>query len=85
MGIAKYESITQTMPYFIGASHGSIPGVSVIHKFGRNTAVPNGSWEGVLEAGAQFYFPTTATTVRIKAGGNVFLIQRPVIAEFIHK
>ena len=49
---------------------GLMTGASVMHKFGRNPAVPNGSWEGILTAAAQFVWPTTATTVRIKSGGN---------------
>ena len=50
---------------------GLITGASLVHKFGRNPAVPNGSWEGVLQASAQFYWPQVATAVRIKSGGNV--------------
>jgi len=49
---------------------GLIEGASLVHKFGRNPAVPNGSWEGVLQATAQFTWLQTATTVRVKAGGD---------------
>ena len=49
---------------------GLVTGASVVHKFGRNPAVPNGSWEGILTSAAQFVWPTTATTVRVKASGN---------------
>ena len=50
---------------------GLIQGASLVHKFGRNSGVPNGSWEGVLQATAQFTWLQAATTVRVKAGGNV--------------
>ena len=49
---------------------GLVTGASLVHKFGRNSGVPNGTWEGVLQAAAQFYWPQVATTVRIKVGGN---------------
>lgn len=49
---------------------GLIDGASLVHKFGRNAGVPNGTWEGVLQATAQFTWLTTATTVRVKAGGD---------------
>ena len=49
---------------------GLINGASLVHKFGRNPAVPNGSWEGVLQATAQFTWLQAATTVRVKAGGD---------------
>lgn len=51
-------------------ARGLVDGVSLVHKFGRNAVVPNGTWEGVLQASAQFYWPQTATTVRIAAGGD---------------
>ena len=49
---------------------GLVDGASLVHKFGRNSGVPNGSWEGVLQVAAQFPWLTAATTVRIKAGGD---------------
>lgn len=39
------------------------------HIFGSNPAVPNGTWETVSDLG-DMYFPTVATTVKIKAGGD---------------
>ena len=33
--------------------------------------MPNGTWAGVLEAAEQFPWLTSATTVRIKAGGDI--------------
>jgi len=49
---------------------GTIPGHSCVHKFGRNNAVPNGSWAFVNLLGFTGWPLSAATTVRIKAGGN---------------
>jgi len=49
---------------------GLVDGASLVHKFGRNAAVPNGSWDGVLQLSGQFPWLQAATKVRIKAGGN---------------
>jgi hypothetical protein len=49
---------------------GLVTGGSLVHKFGRDPAAANGTWGGVLQAGAQFPWLTAATTVRVKAGGN---------------
>ncbi|MCK5018985.1 MAG: hypothetical protein KAS32_18135 [Candidatus Peribacteraceae bacterium] len=56
--------------FLIEVAKGTVPGHSLYHKFGRNSGVPNGSYEGVLQASAQFNWLTAATTVRVKAGGN---------------
>lgn len=56
--------------FYTEVQKGNVAGHSIVHKFGRNGAVPNGSFEGVLQASAQFNFVTAAATVRIKAGGN---------------
>ena len=45
--------------------------VNVVHKFGYNLAVPNGSWAGVLSLTGAFPWLEAATTVRVKAGGDV--------------
>lgn len=49
---------------------GNIPGHSLVHKFGRNTGVPNGSFEFVNTLGFTAWPLSAATTVRIKAGGD---------------
>lgn len=49
---------------------GNVPKYSIVQKFGRNNAVPNASWEGVLQASAQFNFLTVAEKVQIQAGGH---------------
>ena len=51
---------------------GEMPGAGsgYVHKYGRDPAIANGTWGGVLQAAVDFPWLTTATTVRIKAGGN---------------
>jgi len=49
---------------------GNVPGHSLVHKFGRNDAVPNGSFAFVNLLGFTAWPLSAATTVRIKAGGN---------------
>ena len=53
----------------IRLSMGSYPRLSQVHKFGTNTAV-TATEEAVWSAGGAYTFPTTAETVRVKAGGN---------------
>ncbi len=55
---------------YLAIQLGLVPKYSIVHKYGRNPATANGSWQGVLQMAAQFYFPTAATTVRVKAGGH---------------
>ena len=59
-----------TRDFLIEVQKGNIAGHSMVHKFGRNADVPNGTFEGVNQLSAAFNFLTAATTVRIKAGGN---------------
>ncbi len=56
--------------YLTDVSKGNITGESIVHKFGRNTAVANGAWELIGNLSAAYTFPAAATTVRVKAGGN---------------
>ena len=56
--------------FYAEVQKGNVPGHSIIHKFGHNSATANGSWQGVLDVAAQFPFVTAAATVRVKAGGN---------------
>ncbi len=59
-----------TRDFLIEVQKGAISGHSIIHKFGRNSDVPNGTFEGVNELSTLFPHPSAATTVRIKAGGD---------------
>ncbi len=59
-----------TRDFLIEVRQGKIPGYSCVHKFGRNDAVPNGSWAFVNLLGFTAWPLSAATTVRIKAGGN---------------
>lgn len=56
--------------FLIKVQKGDVVGHSMIHKFGRNAAVPNGSWEFVSRLGPTGWPLSAATTIRIKAGGN---------------
>jgi len=57
--------------YLIEVQRGNISGASMVHKFGRNDAVPNGSWVHVsLLPFAITNFRQTAVAMRVKAGGN---------------
>ena len=62
--------VAMSQDFFTEVRKGNIPGHSIIHKFGKNDAVPNASFEGVLQVGAQFNFLQAPTTVRIKSGGD---------------
>lgn len=56
--------------FLVDVSNGLIPGYSLIHKFGRNSAVGN-SYEPISPNGIyQTPQPASATTLRVKAGGN---------------
>ena len=59
-----------TRDFLIEVQKGNIAKHSVVHKFGRNAVVPNGTFEGINQLSAAFNFLTAATTVRVKAGGN---------------
>jgi hypothetical protein len=56
--------------FLVEVSEGKIPGYSIVHKFGRNDAVPNGSWEMISLLSGAALFLGEAKTVQIQAGGN---------------
>lgn len=69
MGISVYPA--QPVPdYWLEMQKGNISGHSVIHKYGSNTSVPSGTWEGVQLLSESFIWLTTATTIRVKSGGD---------------
>ena len=57
-----------TNDYFSLVAKGLIPGESLIHKFGRNDALPNGSFAFVTMLQQTAHVLSAATTVRVKAG-----------------
>jgi hypothetical protein len=59
-----------TENFYLEVAKGNVPGHSLVHKFGRNDSVPNGSWAFVTLLGQTAWPLSAATTVRIKAGGN---------------
>jgi hypothetical protein len=57
--------------FLIEVQKGNITGHSMVHKFGRNDAVPNGSWAHIsLTPFAVANFRESAIAMRVKAGGN---------------
>jgi hypothetical protein len=61
-----------TPDFLIAVARGEVPGHSLVHKYGRNDAVPNGSWAHIsLLPFTTTSFRQSAAAVRIKAGGNV--------------
>lgn len=63
-------SYFRSRDFLIEVAKGNVPGHSLVHKFGRNDAVPNGSWAFINLLGLTSFPLSGATTVRIKAGGN---------------
>ena len=56
--------------FLIEVQKGNVAGHSMVHKFGRNDAVPNGSWAFINLLGFTAWPLSAATTVRVKAGGD---------------
>ncbi len=54
--------------FFVEVQKGNVTGHSMVHKFGRNDAVPSGAWEFVNLLGFTGWPLSAATTVRVKAG-----------------
>jgi len=56
--------------FLIDVQKGNVSGHSMVHKFGRNDAIPNGSWAFVNLLGFTGWPLSAGTLVRVKAGGN---------------
>ena len=56
--------------FYTEVKKGNVPGHSIINRSAINSAAPDGTYEGILEMGANFTFVTAAATVRVKSGGN---------------
>lgn len=59
-----------TKHFLCEVQRGNVSGCSMVHKFGRNDAVPNGTYAFINLLGFTAWPLSAATTVRIKAGGN---------------
>lgn len=72
MGLGTSPAPFYSIPadFYTEVAKGNVAGHSIINKYGHNAATANGSWEGLLDVGAQFNFVSAAATVRVKAGGN---------------
>lgn len=57
--------------FLIEVQKGKVSGHALLHKFGRCANVPNGSWVFINTLCLTAWPLSAATTVRIKAGGNV--------------
>jgi hypothetical protein len=57
--------------FLLEVQKGNVAGHSIVHKFGRNDAVPNGTWEMISLLSGTASFLAAASTVRVKAGGDV--------------
>lgn len=64
-------SVINNIEFLIEVVKGNVPGHSIIHKFGRHDAVPNGVFEKIELVASNPAFISSVSTVRIKAGGNV--------------
>lgn len=62
------NGIPITRDFLTEVQKGNVPGHSMVHKFGRNDVVPNGTWEFVNLLGFTAWPLSAATTVRVKAG-----------------
>lgn len=57
--------------FLIEVQKGNIPDHAMVHKYGRNDNVASGSWEHIsLLPFSTSNFRTSASTVRVKSGGN---------------
>jgi hypothetical protein len=56
--------------FLIEVARGNVAGASLVHKFGRNDGVPNGSFELISLKSTATQFLGSALTMRIKAGGD---------------
>lgn len=59
-----------TKDFLCEVQRGNVSDCSMVHKFGRNGSVPDGTWEFVNRLGFTAWPLSAATTVRIKAGGH---------------
>ncbi len=54
--------------FFVEVQKGNVAGHAMVHKFGKNGAVPNNTFEHVSIGSGATSFLSAATTVRVKAG-----------------
>jgi hypothetical protein len=59
-----------TREHLIEVQKGEIPRHSMVHKFGRNDAIPNGSWEFINLLGNTSWPLSEPTTIRIAVSGD---------------
>ena len=60
-----------TSNFYLEVAKGNVFGHALVHKFGRNDAIPNGSWAHVSQTPLVIAnFRQSAIAMRVKAGGN---------------
>jgi len=66
-----YGEAVNNEDFLIEVAKGNVAGHALVHKFGRNDSIPNGSFAHVsLTPFATADFRQSAATMRVKAGGN---------------
>ena len=68
--VASTDTLLDINDYLVEVQRGNVTGASMVHKFGRNISVSNGSWEFINLLGFTAWPLSAATTVRIKANGS---------------
>jgi len=68
IGALRKEIADMNKEWYAEIRKGNIPGHSIVHKFGRNDAIPNGTWAFITNLGQTGHVLSAATTVRVKAG-----------------
>jgi hypothetical protein len=70
--MVDYMTYIANTDFLIEVQRGNVTGHSMVHKFGKNSAVPNGSWAHIsLTPFSTANFRTSAISMRVKAGGDV--------------
>jgi hypothetical protein len=69
--IPKYtDRLVNNSDFWVEIQRGSFADMMMIHKFGKNSIVGDGTWEIISDIGGAYVWPQAPTTVRVKAGGN---------------
>ena len=66
------ELVPVSGSFYLEVAKGNVAGHSLVHKFGSNDTIPNGTFEIITSLSAAGYgiFLAAASTVRVKSGGN---------------
>jgi hypothetical protein len=70
MSVDVFPAPDTSTDYYLKVAKGEVAGASVAHISGYNPTQASGAWEGVHSLSGAFPVLSSATTIRIKAGGN---------------